>query len=236
MQTQTEVDVVTTSALAVGQVVGARTVAQADAVLRYCSALVDEMRGPLGALAGLTELLAAQAGTESAGTESAGAIRDHIRGLLSRMRTLCDDAGDSAAVALGQVELRREPVDLAEVVAQTVAGRMAFVPPGPVVVHGDRHRLRQIVQALLGAAALAGGRVEASLRRQGSFAEFTATSNELMPVDVIQGLFEPFSRPPAAGEGLGLYVCRGLAVAHGGEVGAHADKGGTSLWLRIPLP
>ncbi|MDY6940485.1 MAG: hybrid sensor histidine kinase/response regulator [Cyanobacteriota bacterium] len=53
-------------------------------------------------------------------------------------------------------------------------------------------------------------------------------------------LFEPYARGKSArrmsGLGLGLYLCRQIMVAHGGEIGAASELGvGTTFWLTLPL-
>ena len=59
------------------------------------------------------------------------------------------------------------------------------------------------------------------------------------PIDpaLARRLFEPFERGSASsdGAGLGLYVCRTLVVAHGGDVGVRADEDGNHFWVRLPL-
>jgi signal transduction histidine kinase len=52
-------------------------------------------------------------------------------------------------------------------------------------------------------------------------------------------LFHKFARldAPEPGTGLGLYICRRLARAHGGDVVyKDADDGGACFCLRLPLP
>lgn len=210
-----------------------RTGAREEAVLRFYSALSDEMRGGVAALGGWVELLAAARSSEDA-REAAAAAR-HV---LDRLRTLSDDARDSARVALGDLgdELRIERVDLAAVV-EAVAGSgpgVQFVSPGPTPVAGDRGRLVQVVRALLGAAGRHGGAVQVALRRRPAWVELTATSDQPMPFEALQGLFQPFSQPPGIGDGSGLHVTHALVEAHGGQIGVHADDASTTLWMRLP--
>lgn len=204
-----------------------------EAVLRYYAGLADEMRGPLNALAGWIEVLA-----QESASESTSDVRHAAAVVIARLRRLCDDAKDSATVALGQVELHRQPVDLSAVVGEVAASTAParFDAPGPVVVHGDRKRLTQAVTTLLSAPA-AYGPVSVTLSRHGAWAHLSVTSARPVPFEVFRGLFEPFSRPPGSGDAVGLYVCRALVAAHGGEVGVNAgDDGGTTLWLRLPVP
>jgi two-component system sensor histidine kinase KdpD len=59
-----------------------------------------------------------------------------------------------------------------------------------------------------------------------------------LPDGPVDQLFAKFYRGPgvrAAGAGLGLAVCRGIAIAHGGTVTAEARAGGGAIF-RVWLP
>jgi signal transduction histidine kinase len=48
-------------------------------------------------------------------------------------------------------------------------------------------------------------------------------------------LLEPYARADTSfGTGLGLYLCRALLVAHGGEIGLRAEGGTSVFWFRVP--
>jgi signal transduction histidine kinase len=52
-------------------------------------------------------------------------------------------------------------------------------------------------------------------------------------------LFEPFKRPRNAtgGLGLGLYIAREIAKAHGGDIDVRsAEPAGTTFRVRLPQP
>jgi signal transduction histidine kinase len=61
-----------------------------------------------------------------------------------------------------------------------------------------------------------------------------------LPPEVMQHLFEPFSRPPdeqsrkASGLGLGLFICREIVRGHGGDISAHASEGAMAVTVRLP--
>ena len=211
---------------------GAHAPSREQAILRYYSALAEELRAPLNALYGWMELLAL-----TSGSDHAGEAQQSARIVLDRLRRLCGDAGDSAAVALGELRLRTQAVDLTEAVA-TAASSTAparFEPAGRMLVTGDRERLTQTVVTVLSATA-AYGPVTATLRATGEWATLTVSNGRAVPFEIFQGLFGPFSCPPGFGDPLGLYVCRAIVEAHGGQIGVGSgDEGETTLWLRRPL-
>ena len=56
-----------------------------------------------------------------------------------------------------------------------------------------------------------------------------------IPADVLDQLFEPFVTTKQGGLGLGLTICRSIAIAHGGRLwaGNNADRGSA---FRLVLP
>ena len=202
-----------------------------EAVLRFYSSLGEELRRPLASLAGWVELMAVSDDKDTRAQAAAAA-----RPLLRRLRRLADDAHDSADATLGELELHRQSVDLATVVEALTAGHpnVSARIDGPAVVEADGSRIFLTVEALLAAGIGAGGSVEVAVRHRGAYVEIAVAADRSLPFSTLQGLFEPFNRSEDLGEGLSLFLCRAIAVAHGGTVGADADGTGTTLWLRLP--
>jgi signal transduction histidine kinase len=60
-----------------------------------------------------------------------------------------------------------------------------------------------------------------------------------VPVEMLGRIFEKFARRDLPGSptgtGLGLYICRGLIEAHGGQIGLLLAGGGSTFWFALPL-
>jgi two-component system sensor histidine kinase BaeS len=148
--------------------------------------------------------------------------------------------------------LRRESVDLADVVASAVAdldhrfteqGLQLLPRLSPTPVCGDKARLRQVVTNLLTNALKfvpSGGSVSVTTVEDGGVAELTvADDGPGIPPEDLDRVFDRFYRGAharAGGSGIGLAVVASLVKAHGGDVGAttHAS-GGASFRIRLPL-
>jgi len=184
------------------------------------------------------------------------------RGELRRLSALVNDLLDGARVDLGVVHVDRRPFDLAalarEVVAMFSAARGRAVelelPAAPVEVTADVERVRAVlINYLENAAKYAPAPAGIIVRlgpspAPGGDAAARAERLRLAVADDGPGialgdqarLFQRFSRGSLAargaeGLGLGLYVCRAIAEAHGGDVGVISRPGaGATFWLDLP--
>jgi two-component system sensor histidine kinase KdpD len=116
----------------------------------------------------------------------------------------------------GGIEARVDSIQVAFVVRQLVENAATFSPPGsPISV---------------------------SLRRDGGDSVIEITDRGPgIPPDRREAVFERFAdwRPPGyedrPGTGLGLFLCRAILQAHGGEASiADGPAGGTMLTVRLP--
>jgi signal transduction histidine kinase len=216
---------------------------------RTVAAVAHDLRTPLTALIGFTELLLeGRAGALNARQdEYLGVVRSSAGHLL----TLVDETLDTASIEAGHVSLRPRPVDPGVVAAECVAalaplaaGRRVVLdhrraPLGPALL--DAARLRQVIDNLVGNAIKftePGGRVVVSLTRSGGrlIVAVADTGIGIAAADR-ERIFEEFVRlrdGRRAGNGLGLAVTRQIVTAQGGGVDVDAAPGQGSTftaWL-----
>jgi signal transduction histidine kinase len=105
----------------------------------------------------------------------------------------------------------------------------------------DRTRLEQLVTNLVGNAVKHGGRgsVTVSAAREGQAAVLTVADTGPGIASEEQGrIFDAFaqgSRAGGGGLGLGLYIARSIASAHGGEIKVESAEGrGTTFRVELP--
>lgn len=174
---------------------------------------------------------------------------------LARMRGLMADLLETSRIQSGDLKLRRVEVDIGSLIAESAA---AYAPLASkagvalnvratreVLVNADPRRVTQVLVNFLSNALKftpAGGEVEIGVAREGPHVVLRVrdTGRGLAP-EQRAALFEPFSQAHAdsasKGTGLGLFISRGIAEAHGGSVGCESDgegKGAT-FWLKLPL-
>jgi signal transduction histidine kinase len=151
------------------------------------------------------------------------------------MRDLISDLLESERLASPHAALRREEVDLAALVREVAAEMPAAadvkldLAPGLPALALDRTRVRLLVRNLLDNAlrysADAGRPPQLSLqRREGGVLLEVRDFGPGVDPDQIEHLTEPFYRTDGArqratgGVGLGMYLCRLVAEAHGAEL------------------
>jgi signal transduction histidine kinase len=208
-----------------------------------------DLRAPLRHMREYSKLL--QESPAAAGDEKARDYAGRIVSAADRMTSLLD--GLASFAHAGRVELRRELVDLGELVEEVreelrgdCAGREIRWDVRPLpVVQGDRVLLRQVLVNLLSnAIKYTGGRAEARIRiraRRGDKGTVVSVHDNGVGFDPKRSgrLFEPFHRLESArdfpGSGIGLAIVARIAARHGGRAWAEARPGRwASFFFSIP--
>jgi signal transduction histidine kinase len=172
-----------------------------------------------------------------------------------RLLRLVDDLLFVARLQAGRLVLDPVELDVAEIASQAVHEaqpraeqkrlRLSFSGSGPVQVQGDRGRMFQLLDNLVSNAIKftpEGGAIEVSATRtpEGALLEVSDTGVGLGPEE-IDRVFERFFRSTRAvagqipGTGLGLFISKAIAEAHGGSISAKQRGGGGTIF-RIELP
>jgi signal transduction histidine kinase len=170
---------------------------------------------------------------------------------IQRFDALIGDLLDAGRLEEGFLAVAFDPLDLAELIRETVAlQRLPSVDisvdaPDVLLVAGDRARLQQVLENLLSNAIKHSPpetRVEVSLqqerRQDGHWAIVTVRdSGPGIPADILPKLFQRFAPGPnSTGLGLGLYIASRITAAHNGALTAESTPGqGASFRLELPL-
>ena len=219
---------------------------------RFLATLSHELRNPLAPIRTAADVLAHE-----------GLTREQVvsaQRIISRQSThlarLLDDLLDVARVTQGKMVLRREPVPLASLIdaaLETVrplidGGRHHLhvsLPPAPLVLFVDPHRMTQVLANLLSNAARyteAGGRIELKVENGSEIAIMVRDTGIGIPPEALHTIFDMFaqvegrSRVHDGGLGIGLALVRGLVELHGGRVSASSAGRGHGAEFTVTLP
>jgi PAS domain S-box-containing protein len=220
----------------------------------FLAMLSHELRNPLAPMRHCVTLL--QQADE-------GEIRRHAGEILDRqvehMTRLVEDLLDISRISRGDIDLRKNEVDLADVVRIAVetsrplfeaAGHRLDVnlPRSPVNVVADRLRLAQVFSNLLNNAAKytpAGGRIGLELSKANGTVAISVRDNGIgIAAGDMPRLFSMYTqleggrRRAPGGLGVGLALARQLVELHGGTIEARSEGAGhgSEFTVRIPLP
>lgn len=174
----------------------------------------------------------------------------------AQMTQLLEDLLDFSSFEAGKLTLANADVDLVQLASDAIAIQaevakahdlaltlQADVPT--LIARGDARRLTRLLMNLIGNALKytpAGGRVDVVVSRTDAECEVAVADTGIgIPADQLESIFERFQQvgmapQRASGVGLGLYIARLIADAHGGRIWAESEaSAGSTFRVRLPI-
>ena len=232
----------------------ADALAQADRhKSEFIVTLAHELRNPLAPIRNGLQVL--RMATDNPATVAR--VTAVMERQVGQMVHLIDDLLDIARISRGQIELRRELIDLKQIAAVAVETSLPLIEAShhdlcveigeaPLMLLADPCRIAQLISNLLNNAAKytpAHGRIHLSAVRDDDMVDITVRDTGIgIPAANLAGIFGMFTqvgehRPHAQGGlGIGLALVRTLVQLHGGTVEASSDGPGTGSRFVVRLP
>jgi signal transduction histidine kinase len=218
----------------------------------FVSLVSHELRGPMASVVGCAATLRQR--WRSLTPEQRESFLALIEEETSRLAGLVGDVLDTSRVEAGTFTYSFADVDLEGMVNEVAAlvdmGQDEVVVraevAGPLpAVRGDRERLRQLLVNLVTNAVkytVSGDEVEVRAEARNGLVDVSVTDHGPGISHEDQRLiFEKFGRAPTAGgskpgAGLGLFIARSIAEAHGGSLRVESAEGrGARFTVRLPV-
>jgi CheY-like chemotaxis protein len=217
----------------------------------FIAVLSHELRAPLNAVLGWTQLLHRDAIGEEGRARALATIERNARAQAH----LIDELLDITRMAEARIQLELTAVDVGILAQRIAEGLMPraqeggltltfFAEPGLVVL-GDRCRLEQVLSNLLSNALKytpSGGSIFVDVRRDGAAARLTVrdTGKGIAP-DLIGHVFEMYKQERTyaatrSGLGLGLFIVKQLVELHAGGVMVESEGAGRGATFVVRLP
>jgi signal transduction histidine kinase/CheY-like chemotaxis protein len=238
----------------VDELTRARAVAveAADRRDEFLATISHELRSPLNAILGWTQVLEPRRDLPN---DIENALRVIRRNAL-RQRQLLDDLADMSRVVTGAVGLEPRPMSLRDAIDEACQAvrpelerkgvRFVCGADTGAAINGDPRRLQQVFWNLLANAARftpAGGTISMeAVEEDGEVAITVRDTGEGIEPSFLPHVFEPFRQQPRssprdhASFGLGLALVRIIVEAHGGRVTAHSEGPGAGATFTVVLP
>ncbi|MGZ5075663.1 MAG: ATP-binding protein, partial [Methylobacter sp.] len=220
----------------------------------FLAMLAHELRNPLGPIRNVAQLLKMD-GLDEKRISWCGDVVDRQ---VKHLSQLVDDLLDISRITLGKIELKKEPLAVADYVLPAVETTRPIIearqqvlsmtlPPQPLRVEGDRVRLTQVVTNLLSNAAKytgQGGHIGLTVEQQEDKMCIRVSDTGCgIDASELPRLFDLFYQVDGdiarsqGGLGIGLSLVYRLVMMHGGDIQAFsAGKGqGSEFVVRLPL-
>lgn len=215
------------------------------AVGEMAAGLAHEIRNPLAVVSGYLQLL-----LEKDDAKTVGDVRPHLQTAFDELGHLGRITTEFLNLARPR-EVTKQPCNLNKVVGG-MKGMLAnqalreevtldvVLDPDLPEVHADPGSLGQVVLNLVGNAYQAagrGGRVRvATYHDRRSVCLEVWDDGPGVPEELRERIFVPFFTTKDMGTGIGLSVCRRIALEHDGSLGFSSSLLGTRFLFRLPIP
>jgi PAS domain S-box-containing protein len=218
----------------------------------FLAMLAHELRNPLAPIRNASELLA-----RSSSANSQGQVLGILKRQVAQLTRLVDDLLDVSRITQGKIELRRQPIQLAEIIEQAVETVDILLKDKhhtvsvisdrrPLWVNADPARLLQCVSNILTNAAKytePRGEIRIESYEEDGAAVLIITDNGAgIAPEVLPHVFDLFVQSDRTldraqgGLGIGLSVAKRLMEMHGGQVQAASAGLGRGATFEIRLP
>lgn len=215
----------------------------------FLGALGHDLRGPLTAVVGTADLMV----DSTRDTPHARQAERILNGGLQLSRLVDGLLDYSKSMLGGGMKLQRSVCDLHQALAEEIDllrmtlndAALSLHVEGEMHGHFDDARIREAVHNLVTNAAKYGDQgsaIRVCLHGDTDHVRISVTNaGEPLSSDALNALFDPLRRGSRAanqGEhsslGLGLFIVREIATAHGGDVVARVDAGSTTFVITLP--
>jgi signal transduction histidine kinase len=216
----------------------------------FINIAAHELRTPTQAIMAYAEAL--QNDAIPSGPEDYDAIARNAK----RLQRLTEDILDVTRIEVGKLTLKSEKFMIDEVINSAIQDarsqepnsnvKLLFEPKG-LVIEADKDRISQVIYNLLTNAM--------KFTKEGNITIKTSVAPDLengdsrqdliievsdsgtgIDADIFPRLFNKFATKSEKGTGLGLYITKSIAEAHGGTISArNNDNKGATFALRIPM-
>jgi PAS domain S-box-containing protein len=225
----------------------------------FVATVSHELRTPMTSIKGYVDILLM--GVAGVMSEQQKNFLQVVQDNTERLTILVNDLLDLSRIEAGQVNLVKQPLDLAEIIDDslmeinrlTVAEKKSMqfdiqLPQELPLIHGDPERIRQILINLLGNAfhyTLENGRVALSARQIADEVQIDISDNGVgIPAKEQERIFDRFYRGDnhmviaTAGTGLGLSIVSKLINMHHGRIWVQSsgiEGEGSTFSFTLPI-
>jgi heavy metal sensor kinase len=218
---------------------------------RFVADASHELRTPLTVVRAELESMSSNRNLAPEFRETIGSVLEEVERLARIVEQLFAisrlDAGESQAewVQFDLAELAATTAEQMSLLAEDKGISVSCAAAQPVLVDGDRARLKQVVVNLLDNAIKytpEKGRIQLRVAASNRYSVLEISDNGIgIPADALPHVFERFFRVDKArtrdpeGAGLGLSIVKSICTAHGAVVEVESNGVGSRFRVKLPI-
>jgi signal transduction histidine kinase len=218
----------------------------------FVSMVSHELKTPLTSMKISMDVM-----TSLSGSEKDLRTRDEMLAIIDRnierQKRLVNDLLDISRIETGNLKLSLEPVDLYDIIRESVGSMRKIAEEVGIPIHldlqgespaiaGDRDRLVQVFVNLIGNALkfTKEGEIKIWARMVDGHPEIRVSDTGIgIPPEELDLIFDKFHQVDSGltrevgGTGLGLAICKGIIEGHGGSIRAESEVGKGSTFVIV---
>lgn len=224
----------------------------------FTNMVVHELRAPLAAIKGATEILSEEhQGKSEQETKLLNIINEQSKRLLAEVSSILD----AAKIEAGKFSIQKTETDLSKLISERIEFFMSQAKSKNIILSAavennlpkvqiDPERISQVINNLVSNSlkfTQEGGKITLSVSKKEDKLLISVSDTGIgIPKEKQDILFSKFSQvenhplgmPPTSipGTGLGLYIVKGIVEAHGGSIELNSEVGkGTTITVSLPI-
>jgi len=214
----------------------------------FINVAAHELRTPIQPILGLSQLLLSKSGSIEQYNELLSIINRNAK----RLNRLSDDILDATKIESKSLELKRERFDLNDIIINAMddiilskdllnKNVQLLYQPQVIELEADKGRISQVISNLIGNAV--------KFTKFGTInitTEFDQDKNVILvsvkdtgtgiDPEILPDLFTKFRTKSSSGAGLGLFICKSIIEAHGGNIWAKSNSIGNGATFTFTVP
>jgi len=220
----------------------------------FLATTIHDVQQPLSVVKARAQLALRQLGPSQLKLATVVSSLHSIVDEADRLSQILSGLAEASRLGLGAFELRRSEVDLRELVQhaidrqppQAAAQFQLRVDGDPVQGEWDRSLLERVVDNVLSNAVKyspPGSPIDIAINDRDGIAQLAVHDHGIgLSPDDVERVFERYRRAEGAvqlgirGQGLGLYLARGVVEAHGGRMWLESPGPGFGATVFVRLP
>ena len=231
----------------------AKAIAANEAKSRFLATMSHDLRTPLNAVIGFSELALLDSGETALSAKHKENIA-HVAAAGRHLLNLVEGLLNLAAIESGKITLQKEPIELRSMLEDLSATyEMLAVKNGvhwfsdirvTKIISGDRHRIREVINNLVSNAMkftpVAGSIILGAREDESGVTIFVSDTGCGIEKADLKEIFKPFMqcKTPGVynrgrGVGLGLSICQQFVELHGGKLTVTSKKGKGSCFTMV---